>query len=448
MKTPNNQSKEQESISPRNEPVKSSSGGTAAFEDNRSGAMLQRKLREGFADSSRNEDTAQLRQSMEESNSGSPIPIQRKSNQTGLPDNLKSGIENLSGFAMDDVKVHYNSSKPAQLQAHAYAQGTHIHLAPGQEKHLGHEAWHVVQQKQGRVKPTRQHKSKVSINDDAGLEKEADVMGAKALRVAGNGLESVAQRQASNPGKNADISPSARMDENDTVQMWGIFSRFFKKKRAPAPVAATVAAPVAAPAVDPALAAAIRKIENVNLRNLASTIIQNSRAKTIYLFDANGDHTTDKNTAAFMVDTAMDSSEQANYAMVKSWGVGVPEIYGKNGTYPIVQWIPNHITVGGGGRNNLVSSVKQSMFLDGIQKRGFAMARWTKLLEEVDGLLAMGYSSDDLQFMVEENSGEIYIMDLEGNNKPRKDAGEDPILVDLKELLEEKIKEQEADADV
>ncbi|UII33646.1 DUF4157 domain-containing protein [Fulvivirga ulvae] len=112
------------------------------------------------------------------------LPVQRqavsKNNNTGLPDNLKSGIENLSGHSMDDVKVHYNSDKPAQLQAHAYAQGTDIHLASGQEQHLPHEAWHVVQQKQGRVQATTQLKG-VSINNNAGLEKEADVMGAKAL---------------------------------------------------------------------------------------------------------------------------------------------------------------------------------------------------------------------------------------------------------------------------
>lgn len=107
--------------------------------------------------------------------------IQKKANNTGLPDNLKSGIENLSGNAMDDVKVYYNSDKPAKLNAHAYAQGSEIHLASGQEKHLPHEAWHVVQQKQGRVKPTMQMKEKVNVNDDARLEKEADVMGAKAI---------------------------------------------------------------------------------------------------------------------------------------------------------------------------------------------------------------------------------------------------------------------------
>lgn len=98
-----------------------------------------------------------------------------KPNNTGLPDNLKIGIENLSGYNMDDVQVHYNSVKPSQLQALAYAQGTDIHIAPGQEQHLPHEAWHVVQQKQGRVQPTIQIQG-VNINDNEGLEKEADEM--------------------------------------------------------------------------------------------------------------------------------------------------------------------------------------------------------------------------------------------------------------------------------
>jgi Poly(ADP-ribose) polymerase catalytic domain/Domain of unknown function (DUF4157) len=106
-------------------------------------------------------------------------------NQTGLPDNLKTGIENLSGMAMDDVSVHYNSSKPAQIQALAYTQGTEIHVAPGQEKHLPHEAWHVVQQKQGRVKPTLQMKG-VGINDDGELEREADLMGANFSGMKGH----------------------------------------------------------------------------------------------------------------------------------------------------------------------------------------------------------------------------------------------------------------------
>ncbi|WP_199119171.1 DUF4157 domain-containing protein [Pedobacter sp. ASV28] len=107
-------------------------------------------------------------------------PLQKEENNTGLPDNLKSGVEHLSGYCMDNVKVHYNSTQPATLQAHAYAQGTDIHIASGQEKHLPHEAWHVVQQKQGRVKPTMQLKGTVPVNDDTGLEKEADMMGGRA----------------------------------------------------------------------------------------------------------------------------------------------------------------------------------------------------------------------------------------------------------------------------
>jgi hypothetical protein len=103
--------------------------------------------------------------------------------RSGLPADLQSGVEALSGVSLGDVQVHYNSSEPAQLNALAYAQCKDIHIAPGQEQHLPHEAWHVVQQAQGRVRPTRQMKDRVAINDDASLEREADVMGAKALQL-------------------------------------------------------------------------------------------------------------------------------------------------------------------------------------------------------------------------------------------------------------------------
>lgn len=133
--------------------------------DNRVEASIQRKHKGGLLD-----------------NRIVDQPFQKKKNDTGLPDDLKSGIENLSGIDMSDTKVHYNSNKPIQLNAHAYAQGTDIHLASGKESYLPHEAWHVVQQKQGRVKSTLQMKGKVNINDDVSLEKEADIMGAKALQ--------------------------------------------------------------------------------------------------------------------------------------------------------------------------------------------------------------------------------------------------------------------------
>ncbi len=114
-----------------------------------------------------------------------------KPNNTGLPDSLKTGIESLSGMSMDSVKVHYNSSQPAQLNALAYAQGSDIHVAPGQEQHLPHEAWHVVQQAQGRVQSTMQMKDGVPVNDDPGLEHEADVMGGMAVQMVQSSSKSI-----------------------------------------------------------------------------------------------------------------------------------------------------------------------------------------------------------------------------------------------------------------
>lgn len=103
-------------------------------------------------------------------------------NRTGLPDGLKNGVQALSGFSLDDVRVHFNSQKPAQLNAFAYAKERDIHLAPGQERYLPHEAWHIVQQRQGRVKPTDSIAA-TPINDNPLLEQEADQMGAKVMKM-------------------------------------------------------------------------------------------------------------------------------------------------------------------------------------------------------------------------------------------------------------------------
>lgn len=92
-----------------------------------------------------------------------------------LPEDLRKFVETYSGLSMSDVTVHYNSHKPGKIQSLAYAQGTDIYLKPGQEQHLAHEAWHVVQQKRGRVNPTIQV-ADVDINDDPQLEVEAEIM--------------------------------------------------------------------------------------------------------------------------------------------------------------------------------------------------------------------------------------------------------------------------------
>ena len=151
--------------------------GNANFDDMRAEAVAQRRCAE-YANSGprmdRQRTTVSAIQRKTEDNAAEP-------NRTGLPDQLKAGIESLSGISMDGVKVHYNSSQPAQLNAHAYAQGKEIHIAPGQEKYLPHEAWHVVQQAQGRVRPNMQMKLNRAVNEDVNLEQEADVMGFRAL---------------------------------------------------------------------------------------------------------------------------------------------------------------------------------------------------------------------------------------------------------------------------
>ncbi|QNK63920.1 DUF4157 domain-containing protein [Pedobacter sp. PAMC26386] len=214
MNTYADKPKENKSQSIANGVSQNQSGETTfQFIDNRPEAIAQRKLQKLANNSLQVQKAAQL-QIMANNYSSKQQSIQKKENNTGLPDSLKSGIENLSGYSMDDIKVHRNSSKPAQLQAHAYAQGTDIHVSSGQEKHLAHEAWHVVQQKQGRVKPTIQMQGKVNVNDDPGLEKEADVMGNMALQMKSKVDKSIQHEAEGEKGNRLEATA-----QPDTIQM-------------------------------------------------------------------------------------------------------------------------------------------------------------------------------------------------------------------------------------
>ncbi len=125
---------------------------------------------------------------------------------SSLPQNLEERIERLSGFSMDDVRVHRNSPRPEGVGALAYAQGTEIHLAREQEKHLPREAWHVVQQKQRRVSATAKV-SGHSVNDSETLEQEANHMGRQAaegtadvgVRLPVGPLQDLGHRQRATP---------------------------------------------------------------------------------------------------------------------------------------------------------------------------------------------------------------------------------------------------------
>lgn len=128
-------------------------------------------------------------------------------NRTGLPDLLKGGLESVSGFDLSGIRVHKNSPEPRRVNALAYTQGQNIYVGPGQEKHIPHEGWHVVQQMQGRVRPMA-HIKGMLINNDSSLENEADVMGAKALQL----------KSAEHPTKNQQDLVSGVMTERQLIQ--------------------------------------------------------------------------------------------------------------------------------------------------------------------------------------------------------------------------------------
>lgn len=101
------------------------------------------------------------------------VTEQARVNRTGIPLQLKRSVEERSGVPLDNVRVHYASSRPAALGALAYTQGNQVYIGPGQQRHLEHELVHVVQQKRGQVRPSAMYGG-APLNDDPALEREAD----------------------------------------------------------------------------------------------------------------------------------------------------------------------------------------------------------------------------------------------------------------------------------
>lgn len=110
----------------------------------------------------------QNHQSQQETAAGKP-------NLTGIPPQKKLSFERSSGLSFDDVRVHYHSALPSRPGAPAYTQGSHVYVAPGQERHLGHELGHIIQQKQGRVRATSELNG-IRLNTSPAMEREADTL--------------------------------------------------------------------------------------------------------------------------------------------------------------------------------------------------------------------------------------------------------------------------------
>jgi len=113
------------------------------------------------------------------------VPLRQKAGGLPLPGDVRTKMETAFGADFSDVRVHIGH-EATSLGAIAYTWGTNIHFAPGQynphtiqgQKLLGHELWHVVQQRSGRVR--NPFGGGVAVVQDHALEAEADRMGVKA----------------------------------------------------------------------------------------------------------------------------------------------------------------------------------------------------------------------------------------------------------------------------
>ncbi|MCB9233201.1 MAG: DUF4157 domain-containing protein [Bacteroidia bacterium] len=139
-----------------------------------------------------------------ESGNGESFSPAAESGGSGGLGPVQQKMESAFNSDFSNVNVHENSQKASDIGALAYTQGNDVHFAPGQFKPdtqggqelIGHELTHVVQQRENRVTPTTQTKSGMPVNDDKGLEGEADHMGAKAARGENTGMNGGASNAA------------------------------------------------------------------------------------------------------------------------------------------------------------------------------------------------------------------------------------------------------------
>ncbi len=132
-----------------------------------------------------------------------PIQTISTGTATKMPEGVQAKMQGSFGTDFSNVNIHQNDNSATEMGALAYTQGNDVHFASGQynpntqagQELLGHELTHVVQQREGRVKPTKQGKG-LSVNDNPSLEHEADVMGARAatgkdvsVKGKGNGVQ-------------------------------------------------------------------------------------------------------------------------------------------------------------------------------------------------------------------------------------------------------------------
>ena len=116
------------------------------------------------------------------------VDVKAKGSGVMLPEEVRAKMEAALGMDFSEVRIHVGP-QAASVGALAFTRGLDIFFAPGHyqpwsregQELLAHELTHVVQQSEGRAGASREVDG-VPINDEAGLEREADLMGAQVAR--------------------------------------------------------------------------------------------------------------------------------------------------------------------------------------------------------------------------------------------------------------------------
>ncbi|MGN6109900.1 MAG: eCIS core domain-containing protein [Kofleriaceae bacterium] len=130
----------------------------------------------------------QARDLRKENNEPAAVPGRGAGSGVPLEDAIRRQMEQLFGADFSAVRIHHGDHAPAAGAA-AYTQGADIHFAPGRydphtasgKEILGHELAHVLQQARGGVGSTGLAGGH-ALNDDGGLEAEAEQAGARVAR--------------------------------------------------------------------------------------------------------------------------------------------------------------------------------------------------------------------------------------------------------------------------
>ncbi|MBK9551285.1 MAG: DUF4157 domain-containing protein [Saprospiraceae bacterium] len=117
-----------------------------------------------------------------------------------MPDETLNKMSSSFGTDFSDVNIHSDSKSATDAGALAYTQGNDIHFAPGQydpssqsgQELLGHELTHVQQQREGRVQANNEVNG-MPLNDDKGLEAEADEGGRMAVQMKEDSIKTASK---------------------------------------------------------------------------------------------------------------------------------------------------------------------------------------------------------------------------------------------------------------